>query len=53
VIVGQDIQAFKNFDWTAIGVSYMSIPLFIVLFTYYKIKHKTKLIPLEEVDLKK
>ena len=32
-------------------VSYMSIPLFIVLFVWYKVKHKTKLIPLEKVDL--
>lgn len=51
VIIGQDIQAFKSFDWMAIGVSYMSIPLFITLYTYYKIKYKTKLIPLDQVDL--
>lgn len=29
----------------------MSIPIFLVLFFYYKLKHKTKLIPLDEVDL--
>lgn len=51
VIVGQDIQAFKDFNWQAIGITYMSVPLFIILFSYYKIKFKTKLIPLEEVDL--
>ena len=49
----QDIQAFKNFDWTAIGISYMSIPLFVVLYVYYKVRYKTKMIPLEEVDLSK
>lgn len=51
VIIGQDIQSFKDFNWQAIGVSYMSVPLFLILYIYYKVKYKTKLIPLEEVDL--
>ena len=51
VIIGQDIQSFKDFNWQAIGVSYMSVPLFIILYSYYKIKYKTKVIPLDEVDL--
>ena len=51
VIIGQDIQSFKDFNWQAIGVSYMSVPLFIILYAYYKIKYKTKVIPLNEVDL--
>lgn len=51
VIIGQDIQSFKDFNWQAIGVSYMSVPLFLILYVYYKVKYKTKLIPLEEVDL--
>ncbi|MDU3187534.1 amino acid permease [Ligilactobacillus animalis] len=51
VIIGQDIQSFKDFNWQAIGVSYMSVPLFIILYAYYKIKYKTKVIPLDEVDL--
>ena len=51
VMVGQDIKSFANFDWQAISVTYMSIPIFLVLFFYYKLKHKTKLIPLDEVDL--
>ena len=29
----------------------MSVPLFVVLFIYYKVKYKTHLIPLDEVDL--
>ena len=53
VIVGQDLKSFANFDWQAIGVTYMSVPLFFILFLYYKIRHKTKLIPLEEIDLKR
>ena len=51
VIIGQDIQSFRDFNWQAIGVSYMSVPLFIILYAYYKIKYKTKVIPLNEVDL--
>ncbi|WP_137624864.1 amino acid permease [Lactiplantibacillus pingfangensis] len=53
VIVGQDLHSFATLDWQAIGVTYMSIPLFIVLFFYYKIRYHTKLIPLDEVDLTK
>ena len=53
VIIGQDLHSFATLDWQAIGVTYMSIPLFIVLFFYYKIRYHTKLIPLDEVDLTK
>ncbi|EPD11283.1 Amino acid permease-associated region, partial [Lacticaseibacillus paracasei subsp. paracasei Lpp48] len=51
VIVGQDLQAVQNFAWGRLLVSYMSIPLFIVLFVWYKVKHRTKMIPLDQVDL--
>ncbi|KRL00459.1 amino acid permease [Liquorilactobacillus capillatus] len=51
VIVGQDLKSFANWDWQAISVSYMSVPLFLILFFYYKIKYHTRLIPLEEIDL--
>ena len=53
VIIGQDLHSFATLDWQAIGVTYMSIPLFIILFFYYKIRYHTKLIPLDEVDLSK
>ncbi|BDZ30350.1 amino acid permease [Lactiplantibacillus sp. WILCCON 0030] len=53
VIIGQDLHSFATMDWQAIGVTYMSIPLFIVLFCYYKIRYHTKLIPLDKVDLSK
>ena len=48
IIVGQDLSAFKNFDWQQILVTYLSVPLFIGLYSYYKIKHHTKLISLEK-----
>lgn len=51
VMAGQDIKSFAEFDWQAIGVTYMSIPIFLVLFFYYKFKHNTRLIPLERIDL--
>lgn len=51
VIIGQDLQAVAHFDWKAMLVTYMSVPLFLILFFYYKIKHHTHMIPLEEVDL--
>lgn len=51
VIIGQDIGSLANFAWGRLLISYMSIPLFIVLFVYYKVKNKTKLIPLDEIDL--
>ncbi|VDG24933.1 lysine transport protein [Lactobacillus plantarum JDM1] [Lactiplantibacillus mudanjiangensis] len=53
VIIGQDLHSFATWDWQAIGVTYMSIPLFIVLFVYYKVRHHTKLVPLDKVDLSK
>ncbi|WP_010581121.1 amino acid permease [Liquorilactobacillus vini] len=51
VIIGQDLKSFENLDWQAIGVSYMSIPLFLILFCYYKIRYRTKIIPLDKVNL--
>ena len=31
--------------------SYIGIPLFIVLWIYYKVKYKTKIVKLDDVDL--
>lgn len=53
VILGQNYQAFLggSIDWSGMLVSYIGLPLFIVLWLGYKIKHKTKIIPLKECDL--
>ncbi|AVV98457.1 amino acid permease [Lactiplantibacillus plantarum] len=51
VIIGQGLHSFATLDWQAIGVTYMSIPLFIILYVYYKIRYHTKMIPLDKVDL--
>lgn len=55
VIIGQDSQLIfeGKFDWHGMLITYMGIPFFLGFFIYHKIKNKTKLIPLEEVDLSK
>ncbi|TFU60616.1 amino acid permease [Gemella sp. WT2a] len=55
VIVGQDTQLITKgvVDWGAIVTTYMGIPVFLFFYLYHKIKYKTKLIPLEKVDLSK
>lgn len=52
VILGQNYTAFigDSVDWYGIAVSYIGIPIFLILWIGYKIKHKTKVVPLEECD---
>ncbi|MFL0364818.1 amino acid permease [Pseudobacillus sp. 179-B 2D1 NHS] len=52
VILGQNFQAFMGgqIDWNGVLVSYIGLPLFLIFWIAYKIKHKTKVIPLEECD---
>ncbi|WP_057912083.1 amino acid permease [Peribacillus muralis] len=54
IIIGQGYQAFSSdgIDWNSMFVSYIGLILFFVLWFGYKWKHKTKIIPLEECDLK-
>ncbi|GAT18016.1 amino acid permease [Secundilactobacillus silagei] len=51
VIIGQNPSAFVHFDWKQIGVTYLSVPLFFILFFWYKIKYHTGIIPLDKVDV--
>ena len=51
VIAGQNIDAFLKLDWSNILISYMSLPLVLILFFYYKFRYGSKLIPLDQVDL--
>lgn len=53
IIIGQGYQAFsaEGIDWNSMFVSYIGLIAFVVVWLAYKIKHKTKLIPLQEVDL--
>jgi lysine-specific permease len=51
VILGQGASYFEaeKIDWNGIIASYIGIPLFIALWIGYKIKHKTKIVKLEDV----
>ncbi|MED4782339.1 amino acid permease [Brevibacillus choshinensis] len=52
VIVGQNYTAFTGdaIDWNGAMVSYIGLPLFIVVWLGYKFSRKTKLVPLDKVD---
>ena len=41
----------SDIDWLGMLVTYISIPLFILLWVGYKMVSKSKLIPYDEVDL--
>lgn len=53
VVLGQNYTAFTGgtIDWYGILVSYIGLPLFAALWIGYKIKHKTKVVPLDQCDL--
>ncbi|MBS4174626.1 amino acid permease [Bacillus sp. FJAT-49736] len=52
VIIGQDYPAFLggNIDWNGILVSYIGLPLFIIVWLGYKFAKKTKIVPLDQCD---
>ncbi|WP_172197009.1 amino acid permease [Saccharibacillus qingshengii] len=53
VIVGQSLSTIENgnVDWMGFTATYLSVPLFLVLWFGYKLAKGTKVIPLEECDL--
>ncbi|MFV0517138.1 MAG: amino acid permease [Aminipila sp.] len=53
VICGQNYAAFTadKIDWMGILVSYIGIPLFLLLYFGYKFAKKTKIVKLEDADL--
>lgn len=53
VILGQNLAAFSGdqIDWYGVVVSYISIPLFLIVWLGYKWVKRTKVIPLKECDL--
>lgn len=53
VVVGQGKDAILGdaIDWMGILVSFIGVPIFLLLWFGYKIVHKTKVIKLEDVDL--
>lgn len=51
VIVGQNYDSIINFQLDQMLVSYAALPVFALLYFAYKLKNKTRLIPLKDVDL--
>lgn len=51
IICGQNIDAIIHFDWQQIGITYLSVPLVLILYFGYKIKNHTHIIPLEDIDV--
>ncbi|OIK10969.1 gamma-aminobutyrate permease [Bacillus sp. MUM 116] len=53
VVLGQNYSAFmgNHIDWNGVLVSYIGLPLFIILWLGYKFTKNTKLIPLKKCDL--
>ncbi|WP_018757532.1 amino acid permease [Paenibacillus terrigena] len=53
VILGQNYQAFlgDTIDWNGVLISYIGLPLFIIVWLGYKFIKKTKVIPLHECKL--
>ncbi|MBV7506909.1 amino acid permease [Bacillus sp. sid0103] len=53
VVLGQNYSAFMgdHIDWNGILVSYIGLPLFLLVWLGYKFTKKTKVIPLENCDL--
>ncbi len=54
VVLGQNYSAFTgdHIDWNGVLVSYIGLPLFLIVWLGYKFTKKTKLIPLEKCDLR-
>ena len=55
IILGQNADAFIGgpIDWYGILVSYISLPLFLILWLGYKFIKKTKVVSLKEMNVKK
>ncbi|HEY9577940.1 MAG TPA: amino acid permease, partial [Pseudobacillus sp.] len=55
VILGQNYSAFmsETIDWNGAVISYIGLPLFIVVWLGYKFTKKTKIVPLEKCDFNK
>lgn len=52
IVFGQDLQAVTSGQWYRLAISYMSLPVFLGMFAYYKIRYRTHVIPLDQIKLK-
>ena len=53
VIIGQDTELITKgvVNWSGMLTTYMGVPIFLFFYLYHKIRYKTKMIPLDKVDL--
>jgi lysine-specific permease len=53
IILGQGYSYItpSEIDWNGLIAAYIGLPLFLILYIGYKIKNKTKVIPLDDVDV--
>ena len=53
VIIGQDTELITKgvVNWSGMLTTYMGVPIFLFFYLYHKIRYKTKVIPLDKVDL--
>lgn len=51
VIAGQNLEAFAKLDWSNIAITYMAVPIYLVLYLYYKLRYGSKLIDPKKADL--
>ncbi len=52
IIAGQNYKGLmaSQIDWRIILVSYIGVPIFLILWLGYKLIHKTKLVPWQECN---
>jgi lysine-specific permease len=53
IVLAQNYQAFTGnaIDWQGVLVSYIGIPVFLIVWLGYKFKHKTKVVSYKEMNL--
>ena len=51
ITLGQGYEGLQaaTIDWQSVMAAYIGIPLFLVLWLGYKIKYKTRVVPLAEM----
>ncbi len=51
ITLGQNYQAFlkDSIDWYAVAATYVGIPLFLIIWFGYKLKHKTRIIDYKDM----
>lgn len=53
IVLGQNYSAFigEHIDWSGLVATYVSLPLFLAVWIGYRIKHGTRLVSYDEMDV--